>query len=174
MNGLIERAHAVSLVRPWQRRCDRLDGNPDVTLVGGLPLPGYKGLQFGLPAGGVLQQLWMRRRPDVVYVATEGPLGWSAVRAARRMAIPVFSGFHTNYHTYSLHYRAGFLRSLVFRYLRRFHNLTSGTFVPNDLRDRLQTVGFSNTKYLGRGVDSRLFDPERRSSAIREWVCGRT
>ncbi len=170
VKGLLARGHAVSVVRPYQPAADNLarDRECSVTTVRGLPLPGYGGLQFGLPAGGLLRHCWTQHRPDVVYVATEGPLGWSAVRAARRLAIPVFSGFHTNFHSYSKHYRLGFLQYFVFRYLRRFHNRTIGTLVPSaDLRDRLQTLGFKNVSFTGRGVDSQLFDPKRRCHELR-------
>src|SRR5262249_26063277 len=55
-----------------------------------------------------------------------------------------------------------------FRYLRTFHNRTAGTFVPSgDLRDRLLALGVNNVAVLGRGVDCRLFTPERRSEALR-------
>ena len=139
-----------------------------MTVVRGLPLPGYKGTHVGLPARGLLHGCWTQHRPDVVYVATEGPLGWSAVRTARRLRIPVFSGFHTNFHSYSRHYRLGWLQPLIFRYLCRFHNRTRGTLVPNvDLRDHLQAVGLKNVSVLGRGVDSQLFTPERRCAALR-------
>ena len=110
----------------------------------------------------------MQHRPDVVYVATEGPLGWSAVRTAQRLEIPVFSGFHTNFHSYSKHYRLGWLQPLIFHYLCRFHHCTSGTLVPSvDLRDRLQAVGLHNVNVLGRGVGYQLFTPERRCASLR-------
>jgi glycosyltransferase involved in cell wall biosynthesis len=103
-----------------------------------------------------------------VYVATEGPLGWSAVRTAQRLGIPVVSGFHTNFHSYSKYYRAGWLQELIVRYLRGFHNRTISTLVPSvDLRDWLQLLGFKNVNILARGVDSQLFTPERRSTALR-------
>lgn len=68
-------------MRPRQKRGERPDnaaGFP-VTLAPSLPLPGYEGLRFGLPANRLLRQNWTRQRPDAVYVATEGPLGWLAV-----------------------------------------------------------------------------------------------
>ncbi len=107
-------------------------------------------------------------------MATEGPLGWSAVSIARRLGIPAFSGFHTNFPGYARHYRAGWLRPVVFRYLRTFHNRTAGTFVASvDLGDRLRAAGFENLALLGRGVDSELFTPERRSAALRRsWGLG--
>src|SRR5580658_319118 len=173
VKGLLGLGHAVSVVRPFQWALDSFGGDDHsaVTLVRGLPLPGYKGLQFGLPAGGVLRRCWTRHRPDVVYVATEGPLGWSAVRIAQCLGIPVLTGFHTNYHSYSRHYRVGWLQRLVFRYLCGFHNRSTGTLVPSmDLRDRLQARGFKNVSVLGRGVDSQLFAPEHRSRELRrDW-----
>jgi glycosyltransferase involved in cell wall biosynthesis len=168
IDGLAARGHLVSVVRPYQRGSDCSGVDSSVTLVRGLPLPGYTGLQFGLPAGGFLKRLWTKQRPDVVYVATEGPLGWSAMRAARRMNIAALSGFHTNYHSYSRHYRLGCLQALVFRYLRHLHNGTAETLVPSiELRDRLQGLGFKNVNLLGRGVDSDLFRPQRRCEELR-------
>jgi glycosyltransferase involved in cell wall biosynthesis len=168
--GLRSQGHAVSVVRPRRQSSERSrdNGDPTVTVVPGLPIPGYKGAHVGLPARGLLQGCWTQHRPDVVYVATEGPLGWSAVRTAQRLRIPVLSGFHTNFDSYSKHYRLGWLQPLIFHYLCRFHNRTTGTLVPSvDLRDRLQAVGIHNVSVLGRGVDSQLFTPERRCAALR-------
>lgn len=171
VDGLKVCGHAVSVVCPRQWSADGTRGgrDPEMTLVRGVPLPGYKGLHVGLPAGGLLRECWRQHRPDVVYVATEGALGWSAVRTAQRLGIPVLSGFHTNFHSYSRHYRAGWLQHLVALYLRWFHNRTTGTLVPSiDLRDRLHACGFKNVSVLGRGVDSQLFTPARRCQALRE------
>jgi glycosyltransferase involved in cell wall biosynthesis len=171
VSGLIDRGHSVSVVRPNQRLSGGFDSGicSEATLVRGLPLPGYRGLQFGLPAGRLLLRAWRTSTPDAVYVATEGPLGWSAVRAARRLDIPIVSGFHTNYHNYCQHYRIGWLRDLALRYLRWFHNQTDRTLVSNeDLRDRLQAAGFSGVSILERGVDSQLFSPHRRSAELRK------
>jgi glycosyltransferase involved in cell wall biosynthesis len=174
--GLRGRGHAVSVVRPRQGVADEREspsGLRDI-LVPGLPLPGYRGLRFGLPARRALRAHWRVSRPDAVYVATEGPLGWSALRAAARLAIPAFSGFHTNYHAYLAHYRAGWLEPLGFPYLRYFHNRSQGTLVASeDLRDRLESAGVRNLHVLGRGVDSDLFSPERRSADLRRsWGAG--
>ncbi|HEY7651968.1 MAG TPA: glycosyltransferase family 1 protein [Methylomirabilota bacterium] len=170
VGGLRARGYAVSIVRPRQGWMDPAGdlGDPALTLVPGLALPGYRGLRMGLPAGATLRARWRQRPPDVVYVATEGPLGWSAVRAARRLRLPVLGGFHTNFHVYARHYHAGWVERIIARYLRRFHNRTTGTVVPTaDLRDQLRRVGFRNVSVLGRGVDGRLFTPARRSASLR-------
>jgi glycosyltransferase involved in cell wall biosynthesis len=171
VDGLRARGHVVSVVRPRQPAVDGVRRRADVglALVPGLPVPGYRQVRLGWPAGRVLRDRWTERRPDVVYVATEGPLGWSALRIARRLAIPLFSGFHTNFHGYARHYGAGWLWPLVLRYLRRFHNRTLGTLVPSPgLRRQLHAAGFTNLSVLARGVDSRLFTPRRRSEALRQ------
>jgi glycosyltransferase involved in cell wall biosynthesis len=176
VKGLLARGHTVSVVHPEQRNQRAADDLgrgcfSEAILVRGLPLPGYRGLQFGVPAGRHLRNCWRHQPPAVVYVATEGPLGWSAVRAARDLGIPAVSGFHTNYHRYCKHYGVGWLQNLAFRYMRWFHNQTASTLVSNeDLRARLQGSGFRNVRVLERGVDSNLFTPQRRCTELRrEW-----
>ncbi len=173
IRGLIGRGHTLHLVRPHQGRGEREPATLEasITVVPGLPLPWYRGLRFGMPADHKLVRLWQRQRPDVLYVATEGPLGWSAVKQAERLRIPVISGFHTNFHAYSRHYGAGLLRAPIYRYLRRLHNRTAYTLVPTrELRDSLSESNFANVEVLGRGVDSRLFTPERRNPELRrQW-----
>jgi glycosyltransferase involved in cell wall biosynthesis len=65
----------------------------------------------------------------------------------------------------------GWLQPLIFGYLRRFHNRSTGTLVPSpELRERLQCLGFNNVHVLGRGVDNELFAPQRRSAELRrQW-----
>jgi len=170
-DGMRARGHVVSLVRPRQKAVDGLGRRPEpgTLLVRGMRLPGYQGLQFGFPAGASLRAAWRHRPPDAVYVATEGPLGWSAVRAGAALGIPVYSGFHTNFDRYVQHYGAAWLRRPIAAYLRRFHNATSGTLVSTPrLRAELGAAGFERLIVLGRGIDARRFDPARRSVALRE------
>jgi glycosyltransferase involved in cell wall biosynthesis len=172
VDGLRARGHAVSLVRPRHAADPQIAApDPALILVRGVPLPRYPGLRVGLPPGPVLRERWAVERPDAIYVATEGLLGWSAIRAAHRFGVPVLSGFHTNFHGYARHYRGAWLAPIVAHYLRWFHNHTDGTLVATtDLQSQLQARGFRDLSVLGRGVDGRLFTPERRCVALRrEW-----
>src|SRR5262245_63032982 len=74
--GLRARGHRVSIVRP-RRGNDDAHAHGEAAAVRSLPLPGYPGLRLGLPAPRLLSARWTTDRPDAVYVATEGPLGWS-------------------------------------------------------------------------------------------------
>jgi hypothetical protein len=107
-------------------------------------------LVSGLRARGhhvsLARAAWTRSRPDAVYVATEGPLGWSALRAGAALGVPVYTGFHTNFHTCAGHDRAGWLRHAVAGYLQYFHNASAGTLVATEcLRAELASAGFKTS-----------------------------
>lgn len=174
--ALQARNHQVQLIRPRQGAADAAvtRDNFEEVLKPGLPIPRYDSLRMGLPARQGLIKLWQRKRPDVVQVATEGPLGWSAVSAAHRLRIPVASDFHTNFHSYSRHYGVGWLRKPISAYLRKFHNKALVTMVPtSEMRDALTANGYRNVRVVARGVDTRLFAPVHRSHELRaSWGVG--
>ena len=170
------RGHAVTVYRP--RRDDLAVGecHPDYAEVPlpGLPIPGYPLLRLGLPAGRMLRARWNGDRPDLVHVVTEGPLGVSAVRAARALGIPVTSSFHTNFHAYTRNYGLALLRRPVLTWLRWVHNATARTFVPTEeLGGELAAAGFQRMALLSRGVDTWQFHPARRTPELRrKWGVG--
>jgi glycosyltransferase involved in cell wall biosynthesis len=176
VGGLVARGHDVQLVRPRQASDagDARAAGLDEVLTRGLPIPRHPGLKLGVPARRRLLRLWSLQRPDVVHIATEGPLGWSALTVARRLKLPTSSDFRTNFHTYADHYGVGWLRAPVAAYLRRFHNRTDATTVPTEaLRRELEATGFRRLAVVARGVDRTLFDPARRSPALRAgWGAG--
>ncbi len=164
---LRSRGNRVTLVRPRQQA---EVGTPANTILArGVPIPRYEGLRFGLPMGGALAQVWAEDPPDLVHVATEGPLGWSAVRTAVRLGIPLSSDFRTRFDNYTQFYAGRFLTGIVSAYLRRFHNRCGSTFVPTDaLRSELSAMGYQRLQVSGRGVDSQRFDPAHRREALRK------
>lgn len=174
VEGLQGRGHLVEVVRPRQPLDRPGADHGTAVLRDSLPIPRYSGLRLGLPAGGVLEARWRAVRPDLVHIATEGPLGLSALRVARRLDIPVTSGFHTNFHDYSRHYGLGLLHAPVIGYLRWFHNRTRATLVPTQAQVRaLAAEGFRNAVALGRGVDGSLYHPGRRDEELRQrWGAG--
>lgn len=172
VEGLEQFGHSVQVVRPRQPMIDdRRRGTSDRILRPGLPLPGYAGLQLGLPCRTSLLARWRRNRPDVIHVATEGPMGVSALGAADRLGIPVTSTYHTNFDQYSGHYGWVGVHDLVAAWMRRFHNRTRVTLVPTvKQRDALRAAGYRNVDVLSRGVDTELFHPGRRDPGLRaEW-----
>ncbi|MBL8313305.1 MAG: glycosyltransferase family 1 protein [Rubrivivax sp.] len=173
VEGLRGRGHEVQLVRPRQDRSEAAADGPGFAelLMRGLPIPRYPQLRLGLPSRRALVRHWTAHRPDVVHLVTEGPLGWSALQAALQLRLPVVSDFRTNFHAYSRHYGVAWLRDPIMAYLRKFHNRTACTMVPTEtLRTELRASGFRRLRVVSRGVDTRLFDPARRSRALRrDW-----
>ena len=171
-SGLRTRGHDVLLVRPRQQTEHGPDTN--VLLVRGAGLPRYPGLKFGFPATASLLERWSASPPDAIYVATEGPLGWSALRAARKLGIPAATGFHTRFDQYLRDYGLPFLESTALRWMRRFHNSGNATLVPTrELAEFLQSRGFRHVVRLARAVDAEHFNPSHRDSALRcAWGLG--
>lgn len=170
VEGLIRRGHHIHLIRPRQHRQDAPQKvhRFEETLAAGMPIPGYPELKTGLPAKGRLLRLWQEQRPDIVHVATEGPLGWSACSAARKLGIPVSTDFHTNFHNYTQHYGIGLLKSPIAAYLRHFHNRTDCTLVPtSSLQQELLREKYKDVKVVSRGVDAELFHPGKRCTELR-------
>jgi len=176
VDGLHRRNHELQLIRPRQPQRGAAEPEPRFheVLMRGLPIPKYPELRMGMPAKRELIKLWSVRRPDIVHIATEGPLGWSALQAARHLKLPVSSDFRTNFHAYSRHYGVGWLHKPIMLYLRKFHNLAHCTTVPTEaLRRDLLGYGFRNLAVVARGVDTVRFDPARRSAALRAaWQAG--
>ncbi|TYL62203.1 glycosyltransferase family 1 protein, partial [Klebsiella pneumoniae] len=130
----------------------------DTLRVPGVPIPLYPDLRMGLPARRRLLRAWAAYRPDLVHVATEGPLGWSAIRAARQLGLPVTSDFRTRFDEYGRHYAWEGAVTLVRAYIRAFHNRTDRTFVPTrELQRQLSELDFARLTVSTRGVDAHQF-----------------
>jgi glycosyltransferase involved in cell wall biosynthesis len=174
--GLRRRGHAVGIVRPRQPHEAAIAPPSDGTLlVPGCAIPRYPGLRFGLPATARLREHWRgAARPDAVYVATEGPLGWSALRTARALGIPAATGLHTRFDTYMGNYGLPWLEATALGWMRRFHAMADCTLVPTvQLAEWLAVRGFRNVRRLARAVDARRFDPRHRDAGLRaDWGLG--
>ncbi|BBI59077.1 hypothetical protein HSBAA_03830 [Vreelandella sulfidaeris] len=108
-----------------------------------LALPGYSDVQVGLVKPATLRRFWQQHRPAVIYLATQGPLGWAARQAARQLNIPLVAGWHTNFDHYCEDYGVTWLASTARRYLRYFHNGCALTLVPTICKlNRLSNKAF--------------------------------
>ena len=166
VGGLRMRGHLVHVMRASERNGSF---DPGETAMPSLPLPMYHEVKIGLPSADRFRARWMKKRPDVVYVATESPMGASAVKAARTLEVPVVMGFHTNFHQYMKDYHFSRLETAAVNYLRKLHNRAGMTVVPTEeMRRTLEGMGFERLSVMGRGVDAVLFDPARRDASLRQ------
>ena len=156
---LRERGDDVQVIHPDYG--DAPDG-ADHHCVRSVVMPFYRDLHVPVPPFDGVRRAMRAFRPDLIHVATEATLGLSVLRFALRRRLPIVSSFHTNFDQYSGHYRVGWLKGVIWRYLRWFHNRTGETYVPSrstiaDLEQR----GFERLSLWPRGVDSALFRADR-------------
>ncbi|MDP3909889.1 MAG: glycosyltransferase family 1 protein [Gemmatimonadales bacterium] len=163
--------HAVAIVAP--RYPAGPDARPGELRIASAPFPPYPEVRLSLPRFGAVAAFLDEFRPDLIHVATEGPIGLTGRRYAVRRQLPLVTSYHTNFPQYARHYGARLLEPLVWRWLRWFHGparltQTPGTAVAEDLTRR--RIG--RPQVWGRGVDIRHFDPARWSAGWRRWLGG--
>jgi glycosyltransferase involved in cell wall biosynthesis len=161
-----ERGHSVTVIRPRQPAEAAVPEH-----VHGVPLPFYPQLRFGIASPSRVRGKLLRSAPDLIHIATEGPLGAAALMAAGSLGVPVVSSFHTNFDQYLSHYGLAGLETAAAAYLAWFHNLTQLTLAPSQAAcARLSSIGVRRTAIWGRGVDGDMFHPSHRDLELRrQW-----
>jgi len=140
-----------------------------ISSFAGTRLPFYPEIRLPLARPASIRKQLKTFAPDLVHIATEGPLGWAALRAARSLSLPVATSYHTHFAPYLSAYRLGMLTEAAWAYLRWFHNRTDLTLCPTpSARQQLLTKGFRNVDVWSRGVDNRRFDPAHRDPLLRK------
>lgn len=129
-----------------------------------VPMPGYAEIRLAIAPRRRLAQLVTAFGPDVVHIATEGPLGWAMRAICRRRGWSFTTAFHTRFAEY-MHARMRVPVSWSWAVLRRFHEAGEGTFAATEsLREDLAARGFTKLRAWTRGVDLARFRPEPRES----------
>ena len=124
-----------------------------------VPCPTYPEIRLSWRPYRALLERVTRSAPDVVHIATEGPLGLAARRVALRLGVPLTTAYHTRFPEY-VKARFGIPLALTYRYLRWFHGAARVTLVPTPVvRADLAARGFAHLALWSRGVDTRVFHP---------------
>ncbi len=129
------------------------------------PLPSYPEIRLPLFPRRHLGKLLDAFAPDCVHIATEGTLGL----AARAHCLQRGWRFTTSYHTQFPEFvnaRLPFIKAeFVYRFLRWFHGAAEKTMVATPhMREQLAYHGFGRLGMWGRGVDTALFSPRKRTA----------
>jgi len=131
------------------------DGFPTV------PVPTYPGLRLALPSAGKIARRIAEVQPDVVHIATEGPIGHMVRRHCLKHGVPFITSYTTRFPEY-ISARMPIPEALSYAVLRRFHNAAAVTMVSTpSLIEELSQRGFKHLGMWSRGVDTDLFRPER-------------
>jgi len=124
-----------------------------------MPTPGYAEIRLAIAPKRRLVQLVTDFGPEIVHIATEGPLGWAMRALCRRNNWPFTTAFHTRFPEY-LEARTRIPADWSWRVMRRFHEAGAGTFAATaSLRQELTRRGFTKVRAWTRGVDLARFRP---------------
>jgi phosphatidylinositol alpha 1,6-mannosyltransferase len=144
----------------------------ELVSVPSLPIPFHSEYRIALGFPNSARQKLIDFRPNLFLLAAPDVLGQRALNAALAMKVPVVASFHTRLDTYLKFYRLGFLENWGRNYLRRFYMRCRMVYPPSQsMADILREQGIAtNLEVWGRGIDSALFSPEKRSLAWRRSV----
>ena len=163
--SMIKRGHQVAVWSP--DICGQQDGGALVHKVPSVPIPLYPDYRIGFYQTRNQRELDCFS-PDFVHISTPDMVGKKFLKYARKRKIPVSSVFHTDFPSYLSYYRLGFAKEAVWSHLVRFYNACDIVLAPNEcVRTKLAERGIGNIEVWSRGVDKSLFDPARRSEALR-------
>jgi glycosyltransferase involved in cell wall biosynthesis len=131
-------------------------------------MPGYPVIKLALFAFNALRRMIEDFSPDVLHIATEGPLGFSARKYAAEYGVEFTSCYHTHFPDYAAKrapFAQNFVRDLGIRYVRWFHSISSCIFVATQsLEDTLKSWNFASpVKRMTRGVDLEIFTPGEKT-----------
>jgi glycosyltransferase involved in cell wall biosynthesis len=125
-----------------------------------VPMPGYASIRLAMAPRFGVRRMLDTMRPELVHIATEGPIGWSARGWCLARRVPFTSAFHTRFPEYAA-VRTGISAERFWPIMRRFHAPSSAVLVSTrSLADELAARGIGPTMPWSRGIDDTLFRPE--------------
>jgi glycosyltransferase involved in cell wall biosynthesis len=125
-----------------------------------LPCPTYPEIRLSLFPQRKVNHTIREFDPDVLHIATEGPLGMAARRFALRHDFPFTTAYHTRFPEY-VHARFRLPINWSYAWLRYFHGPSKAVMAPTQVVvDDLRANGFANVRLWSRGVDGDIFRPQ--------------
>jgi len=124
-----------------------------------IPCPGFPGMRLSLTTSKRIELIVREINPDAMHIATEGPLGWAARKAALNNGWQFTTAYHTRYPEYA-YARFGIPTSWIYKLLRKFHSASSVVFAPTPtIKKNLIQNGFFNVVQWSHGVDHSIYYP---------------
>src|ERR1700744_4557837 len=125
-----------------------------------MELPTYPGLRVAWTNRREIARRIEAAAPEAIHIATEGPVGWAARAYCRRRGLAFTTSYTTRFPEY-IAVRSVIPASVTYSVLRQFHNAAATTMVAvPSLYNELAARGFHKLAFWGRGVDTKLFNPD--------------
>ncbi|WP_066553913.1 glycosyltransferase family 4 protein [Croceicoccus bisphenolivorans] len=128
-------------------------------LFANLPMPFYNEIRLALaPWRGAARRL-AAFSPDIVHIATEGPIGWATRRWCLKHGVPFTTAFHTRFPDY-VAVRTGLSPERFWPMMQCFHAPSRAVLAATpSLRKELVGRGIAPVMPWSRGIDAGLFHP---------------
>ena len=130
-----------------------------------LPLPTYPDIRLAPFAYNDVKRRMTAFGPEAIHIATEGPLGQMAKILCHKWAIPFTTSYHTKFPEYIKARMPLVPLAWPYRFVRGFHNAGGRTMVTTpSMVEFLEARGFTRLAPWARGVDTILFNPDKKSA----------
>ena len=150
---------------------------PDVKNVhtcSAFDFPLYPECKIALPGYHSIREILSDFKPDLIHLVTEFSMGLCGLKYAKDHRLPLVGSYTTNFSTYLPYYKMGFLKNWAWRYLRWFHNQCHLNYCPSPaVQNMLFKKGFQNLTVWGRGIDTGLFSPDKKSELLNKLASGK-
>ncbi|WP_414502947.1 glycosyltransferase family 4 protein [Zymobacter sp. IVIA_5232.4 C2] len=132
------------------------------------PLPFSGGYRFPLRTHHWVNAL-DRLQPDIIEAGDPYVVGWAAIRAARRLNVPLIAFYHSDLPEMLGSRFGNGVRHLTERYIRHLYRHYDSVLAPSQLMaQRLAAIGVERVSVQPLGVDTVRFTPDKRDSALRQ------
>jgi glycosyltransferase involved in cell wall biosynthesis len=134
-----------------------------------IPVPTAEHLALAFAAPADLIARVEAERPEVVHLATPGPIGLVGLLCAKILGLPTVGSYHTELGQYALQLtRDLLLAEATALYVDWFYRQCDLVLPPTKaVGNALAERGMHSQLIWGRGVDTELFKPERRDEQLR-------
>ena len=129
-----------------------------------VPCPGYNEIRLSIAPYRKVASLIERGQPDVMHIATEGPLGRAARKFCQAHGLPFATSSHTRFPEY-IRLRAPIPLGFTYGLMRDFHAPARVTLVRTQtILDELAARGFEHLAVWPGAVDTALFYPRGKDA----------
>ena len=140
----------------------------------GFKLPLYPGVRFALGFPSLFNEITDNKRDVAVHAWAPFTLGFWLLDWADENHIPRVASFNTNIPKFLESYFTSFrylnsITKFAWFFFKSVHNMAQINLAPSDsVGIQMKEKRFKNVKTWTRGVDTELFNPEKRNDELRQ------
>ncbi len=115
----------------------------------------------------LVEQVLKEFNPDIIHLATPATLGAIGFYYVEQMNLPCLATFHTDLAAYAPMYQVPYIEDILNAVTRMIYSKAGKVLAPSpSSKTKLEAIGLTNVGVFGRGVDAKLFNPQRRNKNI--------